>query len=427
MSSKPDSDSQGWKDTRTLRVRATPQQLWEAWAEPERLKAWFPDDARGTPEPGGEIVHVWEAFGFEVPHKVIEAEPGRLLVLEAHAPHGVPFRQQIHVEQDGDETVLRLVHSGFGDDADWGDEYEGIDSGWKMAFALLRLYLEHYRDRTRESFTLMRPASFDPAEVYRLFSTDQGLSRWLGEASGMGTVGSELTVTLPGGDTLSGPVLAATGLEVCLAWEELEGALELKAFSMGPDQQCLSLRGHTWHADPSRIEHAREHASAALERLLAVTGEAAPERDGTAANGGSPPTGEATSAESTEGERAAALAAGWFEAWSRYDMEWLRRRLAPDFVHLSPFGRFDDRETYLEAVEPMARKSVMELAVKETIARGDVAVVRYESRTPRGVVEACDWIRAEGDSIKEVRSFYDSPKIREILSATEQESLDGSH
>ena len=124
-------------------------------------------------------------------------------------------------------------------------------------------------------------------------------------------------------------------------------------------------------------------------------------------------------------ERAAELAVGWIEAWKRFDMEWLRRTLAPGFVHVSPFGRFDDRESYLAAVEPAARKSVVELTIEETITSGDVAAVRYLNRTPNGVVEACDWIRVEGDAIREIRSFYDSARIREVLSPDDQGSLDG--
>jgi len=53
-------------------------------------------------------------------------------------------------------------------------------------------------------------------------------------------------------------------------------------------------------------------------------------------------------------ERSAELAVGWIEAWIRMDMEWLRQRLAPDFVHVSPFGRLEGRESYLATVEPMA-------------------------------------------------------------------------
>lgn len=126
-------------------------------------------------------------------------------------------------------------------------------------------------------------------------------------------------------------------------------------------------------------------------------------------------------------ERSAELAELWIEAWIEMDMEWLREWLAPDFVHVSPFGRFEDRDTYLAAVEPMARKSVMELVVKDVIASGDRAVVRFENRTPNGVVETCDWVRVENDRIQEIRSFYDSVKIREVLSPDDQESLDGSY
>lgn len=107
-------------------------------------------------------------------------------------------------------------------------------------------------------------------------------------------------------------------------------------------------------------------------------------------------------------------------------MDWLRERLAPDFVHVSPFGRFDGRDTYLAAIEPMARKSVMELEILDVVADDDRAVIRFNNKTPRGVVETCDWVRVEGGRIREVRSFYDTKRVRETLSAEEQESLDGS-
>jgi hypothetical protein len=42
------------------------------------------------------------------------------------------------------------------------------------------------------------------------------------------------------------------------------------------------------------------------------------------------------------------------------------------------------------------------------------------------VVQSCDWVRVENDVIKEIRSFYDSTKIREVLSADDQESLGSS-
>lgn len=128
-----------------------------------------------------------------------------------------------------------------------------------------------------------------------------------------------------------------------------------------------------------------------------------------------------------ENSRSAALAVGWIEAWIRMDMAWLRRWLAPDFVHVSPFGRFTDRESYLAAVEPMARKSVVTLTVTDVIASDEQAAIRFENHTPGGVVESCDWVRIEGDRIKEIRSFYDSARIRQVLSPAEQERLRGSY
>lgn len=129
----------------------------------------------------------------------------------------------------------------------------------------------------------------------------------------------------------------------------------------------------------------------------------------------------------TTSDQTAGLAAGWIEAWIRMDIDWLRRTLAPDFVHVSPFGRFEERDAYLAAVEPMARKSVAELVIIDVIAAGDQAAVRFENRTRNGVVESCDWVRVADGLIREVRSFYDSARIREILSPDDQDSLDGSY
>jgi len=127
----------------------------------------------------------------------------------------------------------------------------------------------------------------------------------------------------------------------------------------------------------------------------------------------------------TTSDRAAELAVGWIEAWKRMDMDWLRRWLAADFVHTSPFGRLEGRDFYLATVEPMARKSVMELSIKEVVASGNRAAVWFENKTPRGGVDSCDWVRVENDRIQEIRSFYDSARIREVLSSDEQKSLDG--
>lgn len=126
-------------------------------------------------------------------------------------------------------------------------------------------------------------------------------------------------------------------------------------------------------------------------------------------------------------ETSAALARGWIEAWIRMDMRWLRERLAPDFVHTSPFGCLRGRDAYLAAVEPMARKSVQQLEIKHVIASGNQAAIWFENRTPKGVIPSCDWLRVENGSIKEIQSFYDSANVRGVLSVDEQKHLGGSY
>lgn len=124
--------------------------------------------------------------------------------------------------------------------------------------------------------------------------------------------------------------------------------------------------------------------------------------------------------------RAGELARGWIEAWIRMDMEWLRANLAEDFVHISPFGRLEGRDSYLNTVEPLARKSVQRLVIHEVVATGQQAAVWFENETPNGIVQTCDWVCVEDDRIQEIRSFYDSGAVRETLSRADQEELAGA-
>lgn len=127
----------------------------------------------------------------------------------------------------------------------------------------------------------------------------------------------------------------------------------------------------------------------------------------------------------TQPEGAEKLARGWIEAWIRMDMEWLRAHLAPDFVHTSPFGRLEGRDHYLETVEPMARKSVQHLSISEVVGSADMAAVWFENKTPGGVIPTCDWVRVDDGQISEIQSFYDTAKLRDVLSSDEQEDLGG--
>ena len=71
---------------------ATPDEVWEALTDPERLEEWFATEAELDPTPGGEGVFRW-GDGDERRAVVREAEPEERLVLDW---------------EDGGEVVLEL-------------------------------------------------------------------------------------------------------------------------------------------------------------------------------------------------------------------------------------------------------------------------------------------------------------------------------
>jgi len=89
--------------------------------------------------------------------------------------------------------------------------------------------------------------------------------------------------------------------------------------------------------------------------------------------------------------------------------------LDPDFVHTSPFGRIEGADEYLRIVEPMSRKSVLKITVRDVIEADDRAAITYELETPAGTVEACDWVFVDEGRIREVNSYYDSATNRAAL------------
>lgn len=107
------------------------------------------------------------------------------------------------------------------------------------------------------------------------------------------------------------------------------------------------------------------------------------------------------------------LARTWLRAWDTGDLSLLR--LTPDFVHTSPFGRIEGAEEYLRIVEPMSRKSVVGITVKDVIGGEGRAAITYEVRTPKGPVDACDWVFVRDGRIYEVNSYYDSVTNRAAL------------
>jgi uncharacterized protein YndB with AHSA1/START domain len=258
------------RDVRTFRTTAPAEKVWAAWAQPEHISGWFSDDAKGKPVPGDVLTLIFSKFGMEIPQEVVEADPGKLLVLKGYGPGGVPYRQEVRITQAGGETVMELIHSGFGDATDFeGEEYQGQDSGWIMAFGVLREYLEKYYGKKRTNYMAMRPATFTYDALQPFFRDRAMLAKWLGDGA-VGAEGQPVNLELTGWGPLQGRVAARSKREVAISWDQIQGILELKAFSMGPNGTALSLRASSWAAEAPKVAAMESWMAGALERLAAA-------------------------------------------------------------------------------------------------------------------------------------------------------------
>jgi uncharacterized protein YndB with AHSA1/START domain len=253
-----------------IRTSAPAQNVWAAWTDPQKIAQWFTDGAEGEPRTGTTFWWIFERFNLRIPYEVLDAVPNERFVLKGEMPGRPPGILEITIRKEGGETVMTLVNSGFQEGAQWDEEFEGIHSGWKMASAILKLYLENYFGRSKVQMLVMRPANFTPERLTPFFRNTDQLSRWLTTSGGIGAPGSACALSLQSGDKLTGTVLADTGREITLGWKEIDGTLELKAFSMGPEMRMICLRALSWNLESDRANQIEIQMAQALDRLAAA-------------------------------------------------------------------------------------------------------------------------------------------------------------
>ena len=129
----------------------------------------------------------------------------------------------------------------------------------------MKHYLENYFGRSRHHALVMLPAAYSFSQLSPFYRVERSLARWLTRAGGIGNPGTSYQPTLTNGDKISGAVIADTGTEVQLSWNEIEGAVALKAFSMGP-QKGLCIDVLTW-GSKDRLDAVERTMASSLERL----------------------------------------------------------------------------------------------------------------------------------------------------------------
>jgi len=129
-------------------VDATPDDVWEAITTDEGLRRWFPLDAKVEAGEGGSVWLSWGP-GCEGEAPIHLWEPGRRFGwTESYGDdaEGRPIRVAVdfHIEGREGTTVVRLVQSGLGADADWDEMYDALVDGWTyFMFNLAHCFRKH--------------------------------------------------------------------------------------------------------------------------------------------------------------------------------------------------------------------------------------------------------------------------------------------
>ena len=92
----------------------------------------------------------------------------------------------------------------------------------------------------------------------------------------------------------------------------------------------------------------------------------------------------------------------YFNCYKERDKEGLRALLTPDFVHSSPFGRFEDRDLMIETIWPAVGPIWAENI--EIFGGHPEFMVRY-SHAGEASGRLAEWFRFEGEQIAEIEVY----------------------
>ncbi|QOY90016.1 SRPBCC family protein [Paludibaculum fermentans] len=181
----------------SVEIDATPEQVWKAISEGDQITRWFAPIARVEPGEGGKVTISWGP-GMEGTAPITAWEPGkRLAWTEDHGAKG-PRVVEFLIEGGAGKTTLRLVHSGFGADASFDNEYESSGGGWSSFLQLLRHDLENTRELPAQTVNKMAMIQRPPAELMAELKAALAY-----EETGSG----QYKATLPGGASVSGAIV----------------------------------------------------------------------------------------------------------------------------------------------------------------------------------------------------------------------------
>jgi uncharacterized protein YndB with AHSA1/START domain len=261
-----------------LHIDAPVEAVWRALTESDEITRWFSTAASVDLRPGGVYEISWDG-DWTWTMRVADVEaPARLRLVDRDARPfdvtGQPRTDETPIEvaleftltPDGDGTLLRLVHSGFGSGASWDDEFDGISHGWPVELRILRHYLERQRGRDRRHAWARAASDRPAAAVWQQLTSPQGLIA-AGRLDGV-QGGDRVSLRLRTGDDIDGRVIAAfPGHHLAIAADNLGGAVvDLQVHEVA-GKSMAGIVLSSWTASADDVAAFRARAQSALDQM----------------------------------------------------------------------------------------------------------------------------------------------------------------
>jgi uncharacterized protein YndB with AHSA1/START domain len=259
----------------SIEIDAPPNEVWKAIAEADGIARWFAPDVKVEPGEGGSIFVSWGP-GMEGTYKIETWVANEHLCLTEYratpfaggaeapeqGPQATPRRIAVdyYLEaKDGGKTVLRLVHSGFGNTEGWDAELESTKRGWPTFFRVMKHGIEMHPGEPAKPLTLMIPSPNRAAEA------------WVRLQSAL-TVGTDGRYEFrPGGEMMHGKVLLNDERAFAGVIENWNNALVSMVCEPAPDAASSMLFFMLTLYGPA-IGQADAIRSASLEALTSLLG-----------------------------------------------------------------------------------------------------------------------------------------------------------
>ena len=247
---------------KTFEVNAPVEAVWRGITEGEELKRWFCSDATSASSVGGEQMIDWGG-GMKTTRKVAIWEPNvhfRTESIRRDKPtvmeNGeiVPYAIDWFLEHEGGTTRVRMVASGFGEGAEWDNEYDGTYHGWDLFHKTLKHYLEHHRGEAAENVVIYAMLPVAPAEAWNRLMSPEGLVA-KGSPADL-SAGAPFSFETSHGDLLAGVVQKfVPGKTFSAVVESLnKSMLSLEMASMPNRGYFLFMSLNTWGMPKDQVD-----------------------------------------------------------------------------------------------------------------------------------------------------------------------------